>query len=122
MRSVPYFVCLTFFIASIGFLDDLYNLTARSRLCAQIFAALMIVLLGQVYLTDLGDIIGFGNVKLNWGDAGNTMLGLSLAWIAFILLIIMFRRGSRLLRQCVLMDFVGLSLVENPLFTCPSFC
>jgi len=55
-----------FFVLTIGLLDDLYDLSTRSRLFAQIFAALMIVLPGQVYLSDLGDIIGFGNVNLNW--------------------------------------------------------
>ena len=55
-----------FFLGFIGFLDDLYDLTARSRLLAQVFAALMVVILDQVYLNNLGDLTGFGNVKLNW--------------------------------------------------------
>ncbi len=51
-----------------GVLDDLRDMRSSVKLVWQSLAALFMVSWGGVYLTDLGDIFGFGSVYLgNWG-------------------------------------------------------
>lgn len=48
----------------IGVLDDFRELSTRSRFVAQIGAALLMSLWGQVYLADFGNLLGFGVISL----------------------------------------------------------
>lgn len=48
----------------VGLLDDMRDLSARSRFVAQIFAALLMTSWGGVVIGDLGDLFGRGNVQL----------------------------------------------------------
>lgn len=51
----------------VGALDDLHDLSARSRFLAQIAAALLMTSWGGVFLNDLGNLFGNGTVYLhNW--------------------------------------------------------
>jgi UDP-GlcNAc:undecaprenyl-phosphate GlcNAc-1-phosphate transferase len=47
-----------------GFLDDLKELSSRSKFVGQLVAALLMTSWGGVYLTDLGDLWGTGTVRL----------------------------------------------------------
>lgn len=51
----------------VGVLDDRYGLSTRSRFAAQALATLLMIFYGQVCLTDLGDLWGYGNVTLGHG-------------------------------------------------------
>jgi UDP-GlcNAc:undecaprenyl-phosphate GlcNAc-1-phosphate transferase len=48
----------------VGLLDDLHDLSARSRFVAQIFAALLMTSWGGVVLEDLGNLFGGGSIHL----------------------------------------------------------
>lgn len=51
----------------VGTLDDLHDLSARTRFLAQIVAALLMTSWGGVFINDLGDLFGTGTVYLhNW--------------------------------------------------------
>ncbi len=51
----------------VGLLDDMRDLSARSRFIAQIFAALLMTSWGGVVVEDLGNLFGSGSVDLqNW--------------------------------------------------------
>lgn len=51
----------------VGTLDDLHDLSARSRFLAQMVAALLMTSWGGVIINDLGDLFGTGTVYLhNW--------------------------------------------------------
>lgn len=48
----------------LGILDDFKELTPRSRLIGQFVASLFIVGWGEVFLTNLGDLFGYGDIIL----------------------------------------------------------
>ncbi|CAI8724786.1 MraY family glycosyltransferase [Methylococcus capsulatus] len=48
----------------VGLIDDLYGLSARFRLVAEICAALIMVVWGGKMIHDLGDIVGTGSLRL----------------------------------------------------------
>lgn len=51
----------------VGLLDDFKDLSARSRILAQIFVALLMTSWGGVFVEDLGNLFGGGSVHLqNW--------------------------------------------------------
>ncbi len=51
----------------VGVMDDTKDLTARSRLIAQIFVALLMTSWGGIFVEDLGNLFGMGSVHLqNW--------------------------------------------------------
>lgn len=51
----------------VGTLDDLHDLSARTRFFAQIVVALLMTSWGGVFISDLGDLFGGGSVNLyNW--------------------------------------------------------
>ena len=51
-------------IFMIGLLDDLVGLSAKQKFVGQIVAALLTVLVAQLYITNLGNLFGFGPVIL----------------------------------------------------------
>ncbi len=51
-----------------GACDDRFELSAHSRFVVQAIAALLMVYLGEVVITDLGDLFGGGRVYLNAGS------------------------------------------------------
>ncbi len=52
-------------MTAVGVGDDRYDLSTTGRFLAQGIAALVMALMGGVYLVELGDLIGFGNIELN---------------------------------------------------------
>jgi UDP-GlcNAc:undecaprenyl-phosphate GlcNAc-1-phosphate transferase len=59
------FFASLFILVSIGVLDDIYTLSPRSRFLAQIAAALLMIFPGQLRLTNLGNLLGFGDIILH---------------------------------------------------------
>lgn len=57
----------------VGVFDDLKELSARSRLLAQAMAALLMIGIGDVYLSGLGDLGGLGQVELGRGSVPFTI-------------------------------------------------
>lgn len=47
-----------------GLVDDLYQLSARQKFIGQISGCLVAILVGRLYLTELGDLFGFGQIVL----------------------------------------------------------
>jgi len=47
-----------------GLIDDLYQLTPRQKFVGQISGCAVAVLVGHLYLTDLGNLVGLGNIIL----------------------------------------------------------
>ena len=52
-------------LITVALLDDLYDLNPIIRLFAQTIATLIMVKWGGVYIVELGDLFGFGDIKLN---------------------------------------------------------
>ena len=51
-----------------GLFDDMHEFSARSKFVGQVVAAVLMTSWANLYLTDLGNLWGFGNVVLeNWG-------------------------------------------------------
>ncbi len=53
-------------IAILGWLDDQYDLRVRIRLLGQMAALLVLTLGSGVTLVSLGDLLGFGELRLGW--------------------------------------------------------
>lgn len=52
----------------VGVLDDRYDLSVRSRFVGHLIAASIIIFGGQLYFQSLGNLLGFGEVKMSmWG-------------------------------------------------------
>ncbi len=49
----------------VGILDDFHDLTARCRFLVQASAALIMTLSGDVYLSNLGNLLGLGDISLH---------------------------------------------------------
>ncbi|MDD2557445.1 MAG: MraY family glycosyltransferase [Desulfuromonas sp.] len=47
-----------------GLIDDLYQLTARQKFAGQISGCLVAIMVGQLYLTDLGNLFALGDIIL----------------------------------------------------------
>lgn len=58
----------SFLIVLIFLFDDAFGLSARVRLTSQIIICGLLIILSKVYLIDLGNLIGLGNIDL--GDYG----------------------------------------------------
>ncbi len=54
----------TLIIFATGVVDDLNGLTSRGKFAGQIAACLTTILVGKLYLTNLGDLFGFGPVVM----------------------------------------------------------
>lgn len=66
-NTILYFILALFLVTSVGILDDIYNLTVKSRISVQIIVGFIMAEVAGVSLDSLGDLIGFGNVLLdNW--------------------------------------------------------
>lgn len=57
-----------------GVIDDFKDLSSKLRLLGQIFAAFLLVSWGHVILSDLGNILFIGDLKLGWVALPLTML------------------------------------------------
>jgi len=67
LSSYPAFVSVFFvsiIILLLGLWDDIRPLPASIRLIVQIFASWLVIILSDIYLVDLGDLLGFGNLYL----------------------------------------------------------
>lgn len=54
-------------LVAVGILDDLHDITPRTKFIAQVIAAVFMTSWGDVYVSELGDLLGFGTVHLyNW--------------------------------------------------------
>ncbi|PLX86896.1 MAG: hypothetical protein C0614_03420 [Desulfuromonas sp.] len=54
----------TLVIFATGVVDDLHGLNSRGKFAGQIGACLITILVGKIYLTELGDLFGFGPLHL----------------------------------------------------------
>jgi UDP-GlcNAc:undecaprenyl-phosphate/decaprenyl-phosphate GlcNAc-1-phosphate transferase len=73
----------TSFIVLIGVLDDFYDLDAGLRLVAQFLIASLMVFGADLFISDLGDILGLGRVELGMLGPIFTMLAIVTAINAF---------------------------------------
>lgn len=58
------FLVASAIVVFVGLLDDRYDISVRMRLAGQTLAALVVIVLGDVYLVNLGDLLGFGSIDL----------------------------------------------------------
>ncbi|GGO63657.1 UDP-N-acetylglucosamine--undecaprenyl-phosphate N-acetylglucosaminephosphotransferase [Bowmanella pacifica] len=68
MKNYPLFFTASAVIILLGMLDDRFNLSAKGRLFCQFGVASIMAWSAQNYITDLGDVLGFGELYL--GSAG----------------------------------------------------
>jgi len=55
-------------LAVVGMVDDMRGMSPLAKLCAQLFAAILMTSWGGVFLTSLGDVLGKREIELtNWG-------------------------------------------------------
>lgn len=59
---------ISFAILILGFIDDIKPLPIAIRLISQILISWLVILLTDIYVKDLGDLFGFGNIYL--GELG----------------------------------------------------
>jgi UDP-GlcNAc:undecaprenyl-phosphate GlcNAc-1-phosphate transferase len=71
------------FMVLIGALDDFYDISAKIRLIAQLLIASILVMGAGHALYDMGDVFGFGNVKLGLFAIPITLLAVATAINAF---------------------------------------
>ncbi|MCW8107516.1 UDP-N-acetylglucosamine--undecaprenyl-phosphate N-acetylglucosaminephosphotransferase [Alteromonas ponticola] len=67
MKNNPLFFTASAFIVLLGMMDDRFDLSAKGRLVCQFGVAAIMAWSAQNYITDLGDIIGIGNISLGLG-------------------------------------------------------
>ncbi|GAB3289701.1 UDP-N-acetylglucosamine--undecaprenyl-phosphate N-acetylglucosaminephosphotransferase [Pseudidiomarina andamanensis] len=67
----------------IGMLDDKYDLSVRLRLVGQVIAASVIIFGGDLYISNLGNLLGFGSVELGLGGVLFTYLAILAAMNAY---------------------------------------
>jgi UDP-GlcNAc:undecaprenyl-phosphate GlcNAc-1-phosphate transferase len=63
MRNNPLFFTASAFIVLLGMMDDRFELSAKGRLVCQFAVASIMAWSAQNYVTNLGDIFGYGNVE-----------------------------------------------------------
>ncbi|MGQ8364629.1 UDP-N-acetylglucosamine--undecaprenyl-phosphate N-acetylglucosaminephosphotransferase [Glaciecola sp. 1036] len=79
LNGVWYESSAVFFFASsiivlLGTLDDKFDLSAKGRMVCQFGVAGIMVIVAQNTITDLGDIVSIGNIKLDLSSAFFTMI------------------------------------------------
>lgn len=79
LESYPFFVAGLFMLFLVGINDDILHISANKKLIIQTLAAAEIVLMGGVYLNDLGGIFGIYQIP--------AYLGAPLTILAFVALI-----------------------------------
>lgn len=67
----------------IGMLDDKYDLSVRLRLIGQMVAASVIIFGGDLYISNLGNLLGFGTVDMGMGGIVFTYLAILAAMNAY---------------------------------------
>ena len=75
-RPVRGFLAGGVIIFATGLYDDLIGLRPRWKLLGEILAALTAVLIGDVALSNLGNLVGTGNIELGWLAIPFTVLGI----------------------------------------------
>lgn len=60
-------VTITLLISALGAVDDSKELSARFRFLCQLLAGLTLAVWGDVRVVELGNVLGLGNVSLNYG-------------------------------------------------------
>jgi len=64
--SIPFVVACIVILAT-GLFDDLKEFSARSKFLGQLIAAVIMTFWANLFLADLGDLFGIGNIELgNW--------------------------------------------------------
>jgi len=63
--NTPFLISVTIIVV-VGLLDDFKDLGFRVRLLAEVAAALIMVKWGGIEITSLGDLLGFGEIKLGF--------------------------------------------------------
>jgi len=64
-RAVNLYLIAAALIVFVGALDDYYDLPVKPRMAAQIIVACIMVFGADLYLDNLGNLFGFGDIKLN---------------------------------------------------------
>jgi UDP-GlcNAc:undecaprenyl-phosphate GlcNAc-1-phosphate transferase len=59
----------------VGVLDDVRNVSVRNRFLSQMSAIMLVAVWGGTYLQSLGDLLGFGDIALNWFAIPFTLFG-----------------------------------------------
>jgi UDP-GlcNAc:undecaprenyl-phosphate GlcNAc-1-phosphate transferase len=109
------FIAASGLLVFIGILDDLHELSTKSRFIAQIIAASLMVIWGHVVLKSFGNICFFGNV-----DLGNMAIPMTIFAVVGVINAINMTdgvdglAGSLVLVQLMLLGF--LSFVAGPHF------
>ena len=67
----------------IGMLDDKYDLSVRIRLIGQLISASVIIFGGDLYISYLGNLVGFGNVDMGMAGVVFTYLAVLAAMNAY---------------------------------------
>lgn len=70
-------------IVFVGILDDYYDLSVRARLVAQVLISSLMVFGADVYLSNLGNILAFGEIELSWFGYPLTVLAVIASINAF---------------------------------------
>ena len=98
-----------------GLIDDLYQLTPKQKFLGQLSGCIVTVLVGHIYLIDLGNLLGFGNIVLpTW--AGGILSIFALVGVINALNLIDGLDGLAAgISVIALIAFVGLSLEERNL-------
>lgn len=134
----PYrsFLAGSFILVCVGLLDDFHEFSARSRLVAQVVAALCMTIWGKNVIVNFGDLFYLGNIHLsvlaipvtvfavvgvinavNMTD-GVDGLGGGLAWIHILLLILVAIHGGDI-RVLLILMIISCSLLGFLFFNFP---
>lgn len=70
-------------MVKVGMLDDRYDLSVRLRIIVQVLAASVLVFGGGVQVETLGNLFGFGEIKLGWFAAPFTVMAIMTAMNAY---------------------------------------
>ncbi|WP_102798360.1 UDP-N-acetylglucosamine--undecaprenyl-phosphate N-acetylglucosaminephosphotransferase [Bowmanella denitrificans] len=65
MKNYPLFFTASAFVVLLGMFDDRFNLSAKGRLVCQFAVASIMAWSAQNYITDLGNIFGYGDIEIS---------------------------------------------------------
>ena len=74
LRNNPLFFTASAFVVLLGMLDDRFNLSAKGRLVCQFGVAAIMAWSAQNHITDLGDILGLGQLYLGFAGYFFTLI------------------------------------------------
>ncbi|MCU4677341.1 UDP-N-acetylglucosamine--undecaprenyl-phosphate N-acetylglucosaminephosphotransferase [Catenovulum sp. 2E275] len=64
-KTVTLFLISSAFVVFLGVLDDYHNLSVRSRIVSQILIASIMVFGADMYIHDLGNLVGLGDIDIS---------------------------------------------------------